>query len=338
MPFLLLTFLAVSSSLKSRADEGSDTYLDSKTPTSYCGLYCFYVAAHSFGIDLELENLIQEKYLNGEVGSSSDDLVQLAKDNGLLAIKGSGLTLDDLEFSTNPMVLHVRTPGNPSYNHWILFLGFDGTGKSKVFDPPSGSGSLSKANLLAIWDGTAIAISLPSRRAWSLPISIKLVLFSLCSFGLIALFGRVLKRVWLIGTVSALVSICVFVLPEGFFWNPDAIQNVSSAHVNLSLPATTGIQLKKMLGDNAVILIDARSAEAYHVFHLPNAINIPIGSNEIELSLRLAELSKIAKDKRVVTYCQSIRCGWADKVGSLIYQRTGIPVSVFRDGVNGWTN
>ncbi len=48
---------------EARQDADTTEFIHSKTPTSYCGLYCIYVAAKSIGVELHLEDLIREDYL-----------------------------------------------------------------------------------------------------------------------------------------------------------------------------------------------------------------------------------------------------------------------------------
>lgn len=311
-------------------------FVDRKTPSSYCGIYCLYSAAQALGVELRLERLIQDKYLTGHGGSSSSDLMRLAKDNGLLSLWKSGLTVEDLERSAHPMIMHVRPPASKRYSHWILFLGFEPDGKAKVYDPPTGRGKISKADLLAIWDGAALSVSHQSIRDPSWPLCIRTFSFAVCTVFLLSMLRKKLHSVWLIGTVTTVSALLASILPEGFLWNPNAVRNVSSAHFNFVLPTISKLEVQELIKSDKVILVDTRPEEAFVDFHLPGAINVPIGIGEIPLGMRLEELKAIVGERRVVAYCQSVKCGWADKVGSLIQQRSGVQLFVYEEGVNGW--
>ena len=56
-------------------------------------------------------------------------------------------------------------------------------------------------------------------------------------------------------------------------------------------------EFKKLLGDNAVIVLDVRSHEAYLQGHIPGAISIPLQS----VASHAEELKK--SGKAVVAYC-----------------------------------
>ena len=94
-------------------------------------------------------------------------------------------------------------------------------------------------------------------------------------------------------------------------------------------------ELKQLLASKQVILIDTRPEEMFQRDCIPGAINIPIGTSEINLQDALGDLRR-QEGKRVVTYCQGIRCGWAQHIGNLISKRTTIPVRVYAEGMNGW--
>ena len=116
--FLTLFFLGIIHCLPDASSESqpdSSEFIHSKTPTGYCGLYCIHVAAKSIGVELRLENLIREDYLTGRDGSSTADLVNASRANGLNAKVRSGLTMDDLMVANAPMILHVRSPGSIGY-------------------------------------------------------------------------------------------------------------------------------------------------------------------------------------------------------------------------------
>jgi rhodanese-related sulfurtransferase/predicted double-glycine peptidase len=320
---------------ESQPDSDATEFIHSKTPTSYCGLYCVYAAAKSLGVELRLEGLIREDYLTGRDGSSIDDLVKVSRANGLNAEVRSGLEIDDLMFANAPMILHVRSPGSKGYNHWSLFLGFDDNGKAEIYDPPVSKGKLSKATVLSIWDGIAIDISREKEQVFALPFSLRTFVLGMATF-----LGLWMLQDWCrTESVVPLVGFCLgcvtLVLPLGYIWNQDTVRHVSSSHFEMSLSRISYDELKQLSESKEIVLIDTRPEETFRSDSIPGAINIPIGTSEINLQEALAGLQG-QEGKRIVTYCQNDRCGWADRMGSIISKRTAIPVYVYAEGMNGW--
>lgn len=316
-------------------DSSTTKFIHSKTGTSYCGLYCVYVAAKSIGVALPLEELIREEYLTGRDGSSIDDLVSASRANGLNAKVRNGLAIEDLMVANAPMILHVRSPGSKGYFHWSLFLGFDESGKAEIYDPPMGRGKLSKATVLSIWDGSAISISREQEEAFALPVSPSIIVLGLGTFLGLWMFQKCCRSAWLVPLVGLCLGCITLVLPLGYIYNPDAVRNASSAYFETILPEISHSELKQLLESQQVILIDTRPEEMFQRDRIRGAINIPIGTSEINLQDALDDL-RLQEGKRVVTYCQGIRCGWAQHMGNLIFKRTALSIHVYAEGMNGW--
>jgi len=320
----------------SSEDVDSTKFIHSKSPTSYCGLYCIHVAAKSVGVELRLEDLIREDYLTGRDGSSTDDLVNASRANGLNGNVRNGLAMDDLMVANSPMILHVRSPGSIGYHHWSLFLGFDESGNAEIYDPPLGRGKLSKAKVLSIWDGMAIDISSEKQRVVALPFSLSSLVLGIATFLGLWLFQMGCRTKWVVvPLVGSCLSCVTLVLPLGYIWNRDAVRHVASSHFQMELSKIGYDELKPLLESKQVVLIDTRPEETFQRECIPGAINIPIGTCEINLLKALDELRK-REGKPLVTYCQNLRCGWAERMGSIISKRTTIPVRVYEEGMNGW--
>ena len=338
--FLILFLLGIMhdlslASIENQPDSDKSEFIDSKAPTAYCGLYCVYVAAKSVGVELRLENLIREDYLTGRDGSCIDDLVNASRASGLYAKVRNGLSIDDLTIANTPMILHVRTPGSIGYYHWSLFLGFDENGEAEIFDPPVGKGKLSKASVLAIWDGIAIDVSHEKELVFSLPFSLSVLALGMSAFLGLWSFQKWCRTEWVVPLVALGLGSVTLVLPIGYFWNQDAVRHVASSHFGSELPQIGNDELKQLLERKQVTLVDTRPIEMFQLDCIPGAINIPVGTSEINFQEALADLSR-RDGKRVVTYCQSIRCGWAERMGNLISKRTTIPVYMYAEGLNGW--
>jgi rhodanese-related sulfurtransferase len=78
-----------------------------------------------------------------------------------------------------------------------------------------------------------------------------------------------------------------------------------------------------------VIVVDARSAEAYAIEHIPGAINIPHRTMSAETTLH------VVRDALVVTYCDGIGCNASTK-GALNMTKLGFKVKELMGGLDWW--
>lgn len=81
-------------------------------------------------------------------------------------------------------------------------------------------------------------------------------------------------------------------------------------------------------GEN-VIVIDARSADAYATEHIPGAINIP------HRQMSADSTAALDKSALVVTYCDGIGCNASTK-GALAMVRLGFRVKELMGGLDWW--
>jgi rhodanese-related sulfurtransferase len=80
---------------------------------------------------------------------------------------------------------------------------------------------------------------------------------------------------------------------------------------------------------NEIMVIDARTQEAYAQGHLPGAINLPW--RKIDSSTTTA----MPKDKVLVTYCDGIHCNASTKAAMRL-AALGFRVKEMLDGLQGW--
>ena len=78
-----------------------------------------------------------------------------------------------------------------------------------------------------------------------------------------------------------------------------------------------------------VIVIDARSAEAYAIEHIPGALNIPHRTMSAETTMH------VVRDALVVTYCDGIGCNASTK-GALNMTKLGFKVKELMGGLDWW--
>jgi len=78
-----------------------------------------------------------------------------------------------------------------------------------------------------------------------------------------------------------------------------------------------------------IIVIDARTQEAYSQEHVPGATNLP--SRKIDLSSTEA----LPRDKVLVTYCDRVHCNASTKAAMRL-TALGFQVKEMLDGMQGW--
>ena len=78
-----------------------------------------------------------------------------------------------------------------------------------------------------------------------------------------------------------------------------------------------------------IVVIDARSPQAYALGHIPGAINIP------HRSMSATTTAALSSDALVVTYCDGIGCNASTK-GALNMTRLGFRVKELMGGLDWW--
>lgn len=78
-----------------------------------------------------------------------------------------------------------------------------------------------------------------------------------------------------------------------------------------------------------IVVVDARSAEAYAERHIPSAVNIPHRTMDPEST------NELDKDVLYVTYCDGIGCNASTK-GALNMARLGFNVKELMGGLDWW--
>jgi rhodanese-related sulfurtransferase len=135
-------------------------------------------------------------------------------------------------------------------------------------------------------------------------------------------------------TLLALLSGMVyhFVNDEGFLAHPNATASIEQAHLGNFIPKINRKQARKLLNDNAVF-VDARSNDDFKAGHLEGAINVPVDISDDD---RRKVMAGIAKNARIVIYCQSRGCKFAEMVAIKIMSDGFDNVSLLNGGWREW--
>ena len=106
----------------------------------------------------------------------------------------------------------------------------------------------------------------------------------------------------------------------------DAVRNTGTA-------GWTAAGVKSAIETGSIVVIDARSAQAYAEGHIPGAHNIPYD----QLPDYYDHLIEIAPtDARVVCYCWSESCDFSDQLSTELRIAGSTDVHVFRGGWADW--
>lgn len=92
-------------------------------------------------------------------------------------------------------------------------------------------------------------------------------------------------------------------------------------------PSDVYNDLKNMI--NNIVVVDARTIEAYSKGHVPGAINLPWRTINEETTIDLP------REKVLVTYCDGVHCNASTKAAARL-TGLGFRVKEMLDGISGW--
>jgi rhodanese-related sulfurtransferase len=319
----------------------------------YCGVYCVYAALSGFGMAPNFEQLADRKYVGSEAGSSLAELSQACADFHCYSWPMTGLTASSLREAERPIVLHVRhiTKG-ADFDHWVLFLGMEGD-RARVIDPPNPVQLVSIPELLAVSDGAGLVISdapiaptelqaagwIQSGVVILVVATLLTLMHAICRWFISDAPARASVRVRAAGIVAILLTTVGAAASwqalsgEGFVTNPVAVGHVLTRYFSKELEVIDVQQLREFSHADRVAIIDARLPNDFRKGHVPGAINIPITTG---LAQRGVIFPQLAGKERVVVYCQSERCPWAESLGTDLAHSGVRGVAVFPGGWKEW--
>jgi rhodanese-related sulfurtransferase len=331
---ILLLVICLSTSNTLRAESGP-----------YCGIYSLYGAARSLGVDANIDNLIAPQYISSTRGSTAADLVRAAQSVGLQAVALWGLGVNTLKAAELPLILHASALGSHgAYDHWILFLGFDETGRARVVDGAGGVALCTTEEILARWDGIAIAIGQPNS-APTRYLSVELAgLLFLVVYG--SVFALVVKsrmlvpqsasEKWHCDTLIHVAALAAVSIGAGYASKGQGYRAAAKGiEVSLGLRQAPTVGVEELLERlrNGAVLIDCRYERDYELGHIQGAISVPV---DIGLGDFARVLADIDRHTNLIVYCQSSECGFSAYVATMLAGAGFRNVTVFKDGFEGW--
>jgi|GEM_PF-1416420 len=323
----------------------------------YCGIYSLIAILDTFGIHPNDVELLVPEFVGSFQGSSNKELESAAEKYGLHAKTYSGLTWRELQASKSPMILHFRsTSASSDFNHWVAYLGVDG-GKARIIDLPHRMTTIPFAELLAKWDGIAIEISQEPIKGDVLAASyqnyLSAILLLLGGLFVVKMFfwspdkeafyvPTIFPKVKRAATQSAVLLGILFVSgilyhafsPIGFLTNPSAVAEVTRRYYSVDVPEINLAEMERVVAEETIPMFDSRFLRDYNRGTIPGAVALPINSS---LTERQQILGSTPKSQRIVVFCQSSACGYADEVAQFLKFNGYENVVLYRGGYREWS-
>jgi rhodanese-related sulfurtransferase len=322
------------------------------TPSPHCGLYCVYGSARYIGTDIDFVDLVKPEYVGSAKGSSLNELMKCVEDVGLKAKAIQNINSRFLRQITWPVILHVKEDYfSQDYSHYVLFMGTEND-KAIVLDS-SEKKIIPFSDLLPLMDGIGLVVS-NEAIDWGAvfwPGRKRFIINTGFVIGFI-LVVRWLRGRWRISVksvkgrvglsmaegmglgIAAIIFGMVFhfVNEAGFLAHAGSTAGVQQAYAGTFIPKVDKEKVAEQLGRDTVF-VDARYSRDYEAGHMDGAISVPVDCNDAELEEAMAGTGK---DAKIVVYCQSSGCPYAEKV-SIRLKRTGYnDVSIFKGGWVAW--
>jgi rhodanese-related sulfurtransferase len=345
----------VTASFAGQQNTQSQKEVEQRSSGPYCGLYCLYSVINLTGRHVAFKTLLRPEYVGSQKGSSLTELKKAAADYGLYAKILSNLTSQELRASSDPIILHVKSESTSTqYNHYELFLGTE-NGQARLFNPPEPIRLVGFHQLAPRWGGTGLIVSAELIRLGTLfaPARKRLVSYGAIAVAIIWIvrwarhrwpleIGTASRRRLLglsaaqsAGFVIAAVlggMVYHFANDEGFLANATGTASVQQAYVGSFIPKISERKVSRHL-NSGTVFIDARYARDFEAGHLEGALSVPVDANDVK---RETAMAQVAKDARIVVYCQSAGCKFAEKV-AIEFMRDGFSnVSIFKGGWREW--
>jgi rhodanese-related sulfurtransferase len=259
------------------------------------------------------------------------------------------LTADMLRLSPHPIILHVKPVARSNvYSHWVLFLGME-DGRARILDPPRAAEVVPLADVLARWDGTGIVVSEQAASTGQFVWIARGTFAALAAIGIGAVWlvrrhpaatARRSVRRDMVAAASVLgVSAAVALAwhwgsPEGFLSNRSAVASVVANFHSAFVPHLSAEELRTLLEEGETVVVDTRRPQDYRRGHIDGAINVPVSSS---LTERERALGHVAKSSRIVVYCQSEGCTWANELANVLAASGYENLAIFPGGWREWS-
>ena len=123
---------------------------------------------------------------------------------------------------------------------------------------------------------------------------------------------------------------------DGLMWfAPPVASSCALAENNPDLARVSARDLRDLLDNNSVALVDARAPDKYDEGHIPFAINLPADTAAETLQVQSLPIDK---DQLVVTYCDGGSCAVSEYLGTMLRDEAGCrEVHILEGGFLAWS-
>jgi rhodanese-related sulfurtransferase len=101
----------------------------------------------------------------------------------------------------------------------------------------------------------------------------------------------------------------------------------------VDIPEIDIAEMERAVEEKTIPLYDARYVRDYNLGTIPGAKSLSINS---DLSERQAILGSASKSQRIIVFCQSSGCGYADEVAQFLKFNGYENVVIYRGGYREW--
>jgi ABC-type bacteriocin/lantibiotic exporter with double-glycine peptidase domain len=153
---LLLLFAIQTSWVPASARDDESQGIASSGDYRACGANCLFALSHILGVDVDIDEIDRILPLGDDEKNSLAEVALAAGKLGLTPLVAK-LNWDELLYVEGPAVLHVRQmEGQPSGNHFVVYLGQTLDKGIVVFDPPSTPQKVQAERFRRLWTGNVM--------------------------------------------------------------------------------------------------------------------------------------------------------------------------------------
>jgi rhodanese-related sulfurtransferase len=143
----------------------------------------------------------------------------------------------------------------------------------------------------------------------------------------------VFQAAFLLGAVFVIAIAYHATTSVGLLRNPTAVAEVTRRYYSVDIPEISLAEMQKIVDEKITPIFDARYVRDYNLGTIPGAKSLSISSS---LTERQEQMQGIDKTKRIVVFCQSSGCGYADEVAQFLKFNGYNNVVIYRGGYREW--
>ena len=93
------------------------------------------------------------------------------------------------------------------------------------------------------------------------------------------------------------------------------------------------MKMRKIVARNNTLILDVRLRESYESGHIEGAYSLPVNCSDREYK---QAISKLPKNEKIVLYCRSAKCKYAEQVALRMKADGFENLAIFKEGWVEW--